>query len=225
MDDGITDESRSPASRAPRRSQRRRILIALGLNAALIVGLVVAGILADSISVLAAAGDTVADCLALVLGLIAIALRDRDPDHPHAQRPIAIAALVNAALLLIMTIIVVVEAVTRLVAGPPPVEGLPMVIVSVITMLVMLAGAFVLGRSAADEDLHMRSVLLDSLADAATAGAVAVAGLVILITGGLFWLDPVLALVVAAVIAVAAVQLVVKAIAALRGENVDFDDD
>lgn len=61
--------------KVPRWSQRRRILIVLGLNLVLIVGLIVAGIFAHSVSVLAAAGDTVADCFALMLGLVAIALR------------------------------------------------------------------------------------------------------------------------------------------------------
>ncbi|WP_082888966.1 cation diffusion facilitator family transporter [Leifsonia xyli] len=222
-----TDRSQpNPAGvSAPRWSQRRRILIVLCLNLALIVGLVIAGLVAHSVSVLAAAGDTVADCFALALGLIAIALRDRDPDHPHAQRPIAIAALVNALLLLAVTVTVTIEAISRLQEGSPPVEGLPMVIVSVITMLVMLAGAFVLGRSAAGEDLHMRSVLIDALADAAAAAAIAVAGVIILITNDLYWLDPVLALGVSVLIAVAAIQLVIKAIAVLQGKDVDFDDD
>ncbi|WP_307794846.1 cation diffusion facilitator family transporter [Leifsonia sp. TF02-11] len=214
-----------PGVNAPRWSQRRRILIVLGLNLALIIGLVIAGVFAHSVSVLAAAGDTIADCFALVLGLIAIALRDRNPDHPHAQRPIAIAALVNATLLLAVTVTVTVEAISRLQEGSPPVEGLPMVIVSVITMIVMLAGAFVLGRSAAGEDLHMRSVLIDAVADAAAAAAIAVAGVIILVANGLYWLDPVLALGVSVLIAIAAFQLIVKAIAALRGKDVDFDDD
>lgn len=208
---------------SPRWSQRRRVTIVLGLNAALIVGLVVAGIMAHSVSVLAAAGDTVADCLGLVLGLIAIALRDRDPGHPHAQRPIVIAALINATLLLAVTATVVIEAVSRLREGSPPVEGLPVVVVGLVTLVVMLAGAFVLGRSAADEDLHMRSVLLDALADAAAAAAIVVAGTIILLTNSLYWLDPVLALAVCALIAIAAIQLLLTAIAAMRGEPVDID--
>lgn len=211
--------------KVPRWSQRRRILIVLGLNLVLIVGLVVAGIFAHSVSVLAAAGDTVADCFALMLGLVAIALRDHDPDHPHAQRPIAIAALVNATLLLAVTVTVTIEAISRLREGSPPVEGLPMVIVSLVTVVVMLTGALVLGRSAAGEDLHMRSVLIDALADAAAAAAIAVAGVIILVTNGLYWLDPVLALAVSVLIAIAAIQLIVKAISALRGKAVDFDGD
>lgn len=195
------------------------------LNAALIVGLVVAGLAANSVSLLAAAGDTIGDCVGLILGLIAVALRDRDPDHPNAQRPIALAALANAALLLAVTIAVVGESIGRLVEGAPPVEGLPVVIASAITVFVMLAGAAVLGRSAADEDIHMRSVLLDAVADAAAAAGVAIGGLVILLSGGLYWLDPVLALAISVFVAIAAIRLGLRAVASLRGHVVDFDDD
>jgi cobalt-zinc-cadmium efflux system protein len=197
----------------------------LALNAALIVGLVIVGLAANSLSLLAAAGDAVGDCLGLVLGLIAIGLRDRDPEHPHAQRPIALAALANSCLLIVVTVSVVAESVGRLASGSPPVSGLPVVIAAVVTMLVMLAGAAVLGRSAAEEDIHMRSVLLDAIADAAAAAGVVFGGAVILLSGGLFWVDPVLALVISILIAVAAVRLGLKAIAALRGHHVDFDDD
>ena len=209
----------------PRWSQRRRLTIVLALNAALIVGLVAAGLAANSVSLLAAAGDTVGDCLGLVLGLIAIALRDRDPDHPHAQRPIAAAALVNSCLLIVVTVSVAAESVSRLASGSPPVSGLPVVVAAVVTMIVMLAGAAVLGRSAAGEDIHMRSVLFDAVADAAAAAGVAIGGAVILLSGGLFWVDPVLALVISVFVAIAAVRLGLKAISALRGRHVEFDDD
>jgi cobalt-zinc-cadmium efflux system protein len=167
----------------------------------------------------------VGDCVSLGLGLAAVALRDRNPDHPHAQRPIAIAALLNAALLLAVTVSVAVESIDRLRRGSPPVEALPMLVVSLVTLVVLLSGAAVLGRSAAGEDLHMRSVLLDALADSAAAAGVAIAAVVILVTGGLYWLDPVLALAISLVIAVAAVRLAVRSIAALRGGQMDLDDD
>ena len=70
----------------------------------------------------------------------------------------------------------------------------------------------------------MRSVLLDALADAAAAAGVAIAGAVILIARGLYWLDPVVALLISAAILVAAIRLLVKAVAALRGRDVDLDD-
>lgn len=206
-------------------SQRRRLAIVLALNLALIGGLITVGITARSVGVLAAAGDTLADSVALTLGLVAVALRDRDPDHPRANRPIAIVALINAALLIAVTVGVAIEAISRLVEGSPSVLGLPMAVVSLITLAVMLTGALVLGLSAFREDIHMKSVLLDTLADAAAAAGVLVAGIIIWLTGGVYWLDPVLALIIAAVIGYAGTRLAVQAVRALRGADIDFDDD
>jgi len=208
-----------------RSSQSRRLAIVLALNLALIGGLVAVGIAAGSVGVLAAAGDTLADSVALGLGLIAVAVRNRNPDHPHATRPLAIVALINAALLIAVTVGVGVEAISRLREGSPAVLGLPMALVSLVTLVVMLTGALVLGLSAHREDIHMKSVLLDTLADAAAAAGVLVAGIVIWLAGGLYWLDPVIALVVAGVIGYAGVRLAIQAVAALRGADVDFDDD
>jgi cobalt-zinc-cadmium efflux system protein len=202
-------------------SQRRRLAIVLALNLALIGGLVTVGIAARSVGVLAAAGDTLADSVALA----AVTLRDRNPDHPRANRPIAIVALVNAAILIAVTVIVTVEAIARLREGSPAVLGFPMAVVSLITLAVMIAGAIVLGLSARREDIHMKSVLLDTLADAAAAAGVLVAGTIIWRTGGLYWLDPVIALILAAVIGYAGAQLAVQAVAALRGADIDFDND
>jgi cobalt-zinc-cadmium efflux system protein len=78
------------------------------------------------------------------------------------------------------------------------------IIVSAIAAVVMLIGALLLRG---DQDLNMRSVLLDTGADAAAATAVAVTGVVIVATGGFYWLDPSVALVVAVIIGYRAVAL------------------
>ncbi|TAM70409.1 MAG: cation transporter [Microbacteriaceae bacterium] len=215
----------SSRSETARFSQHRRLAIVLALNLALIGGLVAVGLAAGSVGVLAAAGDTLADSVALALGLVAVALRDRDPGHPHANRPIAIVALVNAVILLAVTVAVSVEAIVRLVEGSPVVLGLPMAVVSLITLAVMIAGALVLGLSAQHEDVHMKSVLLDTLADAAAAAGVLAAGIVIWLTGGFYWADPVIALILATVIGYVGTRLAAQALAALRGADIDFDDD
>ncbi|HXO53049.1 MAG TPA: cation transporter [Mycobacterium sp.] len=205
-------------------SQQRRLGIVLGLNLSLIAALVLVGLAAHSVGVLAAAGDTAIDSVALVLGLIAVTVRDRST-HPRRSLAIPVVALINSGALLVVLALIVVEAVRRLQRGVPEVHGVPVLIVSGLMMAVLLVGAWVLGSSAANEDLHMRSVLLDTLADAATAGAVASAGAVIALTGRFFWLDPALALAIAVVVAVPAIALCSKAVAAMRGVEVDFDDD
>jgi Co/Zn/Cd efflux system component len=96
----------------------------------------------------------------------------------------------------LVTVLVAVESLRRLEQETAEVRDLPMVIVSVVTMLVLFAGVLVLGASAATEDLHTHSVLLDTLADAGAAAGVAIASAIIAATNRHQWLDPVIALVI-----------------------------
>lgn len=204
-------------------SQRRRLTILLVMNAAMIVGLVVVGLAAHSLGVLAAGGDYVADSAAIVLGIIAVAIRERV--GPHSKAPTYVAAI-NASALIVVTVLVLTEAVRRLLNGTPAIEGLPVLVVSGIATVVMVAGVFVLGTGAGREDLHMRSVLLDTVSDAVASAAVAVSGAIIYVTGGYDYLDSLLSLVIGAVIGVGAVRLLVAVVTALRrGTDLDVDDD
>jgi cobalt-zinc-cadmium efflux system protein len=101
-------------------------------------------------------------------------------------------------------------------------------VVSGIAALVMAAGALVLrgdaasgaGETAADageRDLSVAAVLLDTIADAAAAGGVAAAGVIILATGGWYWLDPAVALAIAAVVAYHAAGLIREVLSRLHG--------
>ena len=210
-------------ARERNRSQRRRLTILLALNLAMIVGLIVVGFAAHSLGVLAAGGDYVADSTAIGLGIFAVAIRDRVGEQSRAP---TVVAAVNATALLTVSVLVIVEGIRRLVHGTPTVHGLPVLIVSAIATAVMIVGVFVLGTAAGTEDLHMRSVLLDTISDALASAAVAVAGLVIYVTGRLFWLDPSLSLVIATVIAVSAIRLLLDAARSLRtGVPLDLDDD
>lgn len=205
------------------RSQRRRLTILLGLNALMIAALVIVGFAAHSLGVLAAGGDYAADSAAIVLGIIAVTIRDRV--GPDSKAP-TVVALINGGVLLVVTILVIVEAVRRLLQGTPEIHGLPVLITSGVAALVMVVGALVLGRDAGSEDLHMRSVLLDTVADAVTSAAVAATGAVILVAGGLYWLDSVIAIVVGLVIGVGASRLLIEVVRALRtGTALDLDDD
>jgi len=70
-------------------------------------------------------------------------------------------------------VFVIVGGARRLLTHTPAVSGLPVLIVSGIAALTMTGGAVILGADAAKEDLHMRSVLLDTVTDALSAAAVA----------------------------------------------------
>jgi Co/Zn/Cd efflux system component len=173
--------------------------------------------------VLAAGGDYAADSAAILLGIIAVTIRERV--GPESRAP-TIVALINSGALLVVTVLVIVEAVRRLLHGTPEIHGLPVLIISGVAAIVMVIGALVLGRDAGSEDLHMRSVLLDTVADAVTSAAVAATGAVIFLVQGLYWLDSVMAVLVGCVIGTGASRLLIEVVRSLRtGSALDLDDD
>lgn len=199
-----------------------RLAAVLVANLALVGGLVAVGAAARSLGVWAEAADDLADAAAIGVSLLAIALSRRPPTRrrpvgfPNATR---YAALANAAAVLVLSLLVAAGACERLAAGTVAVHGLPVVAASGVTAVVMAAGALVLGGGEADEDegeaLNRRAVLLDTAADAAAATGVAATGAVILALHGWYWLDPAVALAIAAVVAAHAGSLVVRTRAAL----------
>lgn len=188
----------------------------------MIVGLVVVGLRARSLGVLAAGGDYVADSAAIALGILAVTMRARVGSHSKA--PTFVAA-VNAGALLVVSTWVLVAGIRRLVDGTPHISGLPVLVVSAIAAVVMLLGVLVLGVGAGSEDLHMRSVLLDTIADAVASAAVAVSGAVIYVTGRFFWLDSALSVLISLAIAAAAGRLLRDVVRSLSsGSPLDLDD-
>jgi cobalt-zinc-cadmium efflux system protein len=177
--------------------------LVLGLNLLLVGALVIVGVAAHSLGVLAAGVDYLADAAAIAVSLLALRLA-RQPLRQHPRRwtdPTHVAALVNAGWLLVLNMGVVVAAIRRLVAGTVEVHGLPVLIVSAAAALVMFVGAIIVGGNLDDddggEDLNIKAVLLDTAADAAAASGVAFTGAVILTTHAWYGLDPAVALVIA----------------------------
>lgn len=194
-------------------TQQKRLGLILVVNVLMIAGLVIVGLATRSLGVLAAGGDYAADSVAIVLGIMAINIAKHPRGHPRATTYVA---LINAVVLLVVTGIVIVGGVRRLMTRTPEIHGLGVLIVSLIAMASMILAAFILGRDAGREDLHMRSVLLDTIADAAAAGGVAVAGGIIYFTGRLYWLDSAVAVLIGVVIGFGALKLLRDVIEALR---------
>lgn len=202
-------------------SQQKRLSLLFLINLIMITGLVIVGITAHSLGVLAAGGDFIADSFAIILGLLAVHLRDKHGKH---QAPTYV-ALINGLLLLVITVVVLAQAVHRLSVGSPEVNGLPILLVSGISTVAMIIGVIILGQGAGKEDLHMRSVLLDTVSDGLSAVSVAIVGGIILLRHGFYWLDSVTALVISLVIGYGAIKLLASVFRALRlGLPLDAND-
>lgn len=154
----------------------------------------------DSLALLADAGHNLGDVIGLVLawgGALAGRLR---PDARHTygwKRASILAAFINAVLLLVAMGSLAWEAVHRLQA-PQSVEGVTIIVVAGIGIVVNTATAllFMRGRSS---DLNVRGAFLHMVADALVSAGVVVAGALALWFGWA-WLDPVVSLLIAAVI-------------------------
>ena len=194
-------------------TQETRLILVLILNLVMIVGLVVVGLSSHSLGVLAAGGDYLADAAAIGISIIALYASRHPGGYPKAT---SYAALINVIFLLAVTVYVLVEAVRRLYTHTYQIEALPVAIVSAVAAIVMIAGAFILGKNSDEDDLNMKSVMLDTIADAAAAGCVAITGGIIFFLNGLYWLDPAVALLVAAVIGFHALKLLREVLVELR---------
>jgi cobalt-zinc-cadmium efflux system protein len=189
-------------------SRSWRLVIALILNLALVAGQVAFGLVAHSLGLLADAAHNIADVFAVGVALAGVRLSYRLPTPQRSygwHRATILAALVNAVSILAVTAVIMAGAVGRL-ARPQPVSGGIMAAVALSAAVVNVTAAVVLRERRAD--LNMRAALLHMAADAAASLGVAAAGLAILITGQLEWLDPAASIVIGAMIAVEAWRLV-----------------
>jgi cobalt-zinc-cadmium efflux system protein len=151
----------------------------------------------------------------MAVSLLAVRLSRRPPTParpPGYPRATTFAALVNASWLVVLCLLVGAGAIDRLASGVHTVHGLPVLIASGAAAVAMVFGALVLrgGSGEVDDEgdaLNMRAVLLDTATDAAAAAGVAITGAAILVTGGFYWLDPAVALVVCGLVAFHAVRL------------------
>ena len=178
----------------------RAFAIGIGLNTVFVLIEAGYGIASNSVALLADAGHNLSDVLGLVVAWVAAILTKRPPSkrYTYGLRSSSIlAALFNAAFLLIAVGAIGWESILRL-FHPQPVAGKTVMIVAAIGIAIngFTAYLFASGRKG---DLNIRGAYLHMAADAAVSAGVVVGGLVMLWTGWL-WLDPVISLVIVAVI-------------------------
>lgn len=170
------------------------------LNTAFICIEVLCGLWANSLALLADAGHNAGDVLALFLAWGAAKLSEKTPSARYTyglQSSSIIAALANAAMLLLTVGAIGIEALQRM-ASPEYTSG-------VAVMVVALCGVAVNGFTAwqlmkhQKQDLNIRSAYQHMMADAAISLGVFVSGGLVMATGW-GWLDPFVSLVIALII-------------------------
>lgn len=90
-------------------------------------------------------------------------------------------------------------------------------IVSVVAAIAVITCALILGS--VEGDLSIESVMLDTVADAAAAIGVAISGAIILATNGTYWLDSLVALIIALVVRYHAIRLMRRVVSDIRQKS------
>jgi cobalt-zinc-cadmium efflux system protein len=193
----------------------RRLAISLSLNLGLVAVQISFAVVAHSTGLAADAGHNLADVGALALSLLAVRLALRPPSRSRSfgnHRATILAALANACLVTVVTLLIVVASAERL-AHPVPVRAGVMVAVAALGLVVNGFAALLLRDRSGD--LNMRASLLHMAGDALSSLAVVVAGAVLLVAPSATWLDPTSALVITAVILFQASRVVGGSVAVL----------
>lgn len=174
--------------------------VGITLNTLFVIIEVIYGLHSHSLALVADAGHNLSDVFALVLAWFATVLAKRAATERHTygfQRSSVLAALSNAILLLVSVGAIAWEAIQRL--RTPSTVGAQTIIWVALVGIAVNAGTALMFMSGRKGDLNIRGAFVHMIADAAISAGVVVAGVIILFTGW-SWLDPIVSLILSAII-------------------------
>ncbi|URQ61905.1 CDF family zinc transporter ZitB [Pantoea alhagi] len=182
-------------------SNRSRLLAAFIVTALFMLAEVAGGLLSGSLALLADAGHMLTDTAALLMALLAVHFAQRKPNASHTfgwLRLTTLAAFVNAIALFVITVLIVWEAVQRFYQPQPVASGM-MLAIAIGGLLANLLSFWLLHRGSSESNLNVRAAALHVLGDLLGSLGAIVAALIIMFTG---WtpVDPILSLVVSALV-------------------------
>jgi cobalt-zinc-cadmium efflux system protein len=189
------------------RNNVTRVKLALVLTGVFTLVEFAGGIISGSLALLADAGHMLTDTFALGLAAFAFHVSARPADAKRSfgyHRFQIIAAFVNGLTILFIVAWIVFEAIQRLLE-PPDVIGGTMLLVAIIGLVVNVV-AFVILHGGDQDNLNIRGAVLHVMGDLLGSVA-AVAGAIVIIRTGWMPIDPILSLLVAALLLRSAWQL------------------
>lgn len=200
-----------PGEPAPRKLTR---IFVWGIGLNLLYSAVEFGIgfYSGSMGLVADAGHNLSDVVSLVLALLAIRLAARQATKRYTygfKKSTILASLFNAILLLIAVGMIVAESISKF-CHPQAVEGAAIAWTAGAGMVINFLTAWLLMRGQ-EKDLNVRSAFLHMVADALVSIGVVISGVVIARTG-LTVIDPIMGMLIAAIIIVSTRRLLLDSL-------------
>ena len=205
----------------------RAALLSIVSNAVLIALKIAAGAITGSVAILTEAMHSSIDLIASFVAYFSVREADKpaDAEHPYGHAKIEnLAAAIEAMLILVGSGVIIYAAVRSLVNGPEVHSlGIGIAVIAFSVVANVIVSAILARRARETESPALEGDAAHLRTDAATSAAVLV-GLVVVQLTGLTWLDPVIALVVAAAILIAGVRLLARASRVLVDEALPAEE-
>ena len=180
----------------------RAFIVGIILNMVYVIIQVVIGFRINSLALLSDAGHNFLDVGALALSLLAFKLNKAQASNKYTygfKKSSILISLFNAIILLISIGAIGYEAILRF-KNPQPLPGFTIAIVSAIGIVINAVSAFMFFRDK-EKDLNVKSAFLHLASDAVVSVGLVIGGIIMYYTH-IYWIDPILSLVVCAVIIV-----------------------
>ncbi|WP_235935374.1 cation diffusion facilitator family transporter [Candidatus Laterigemmans baculatus] len=204
-----------------------RLLWAVGLNQLLTLGQIVAGVFSGSLALMADALHNFNDAMALLIAYIARRVSRRQATKAFTfgyRRAELIGAMINLTALAMVGLYLIYEAVMRFIE-PKEITGWLMMAAAGLALVVDIATAVLLWVMSRG-NLNVRAAFVHNMTDAAASVAVLLGGLAIIYLD-VYWIDPLLTLVIAGYVLYQALTMLPKAARILMGAappGIDFDE-
>lgn len=190
---------------------REALRLGFLLTVAILLIEVIGAVVSGSLALFSDAAHVLTDAFALGLAWFAAAQAARPADDRRTfgyHRVGILTALANGATLIVIAVVIAVEAFERL-RHPAPVTPGIMIAAALVAIGVNLYIGFGLRHEAA-HNLNARAAALHVMGDVAASAGVVIGALVILLTGA-YWVDPVVSVLIAVLIAVGALRVMREA--------------
>jgi cobalt-zinc-cadmium efflux system protein len=163
---------------------RKRLIAVLSITLAVVLIQVIGAVISGSLALLADAGHMLSDAAGVFIALLAawIATRPASDQRTYGyQRAEVLAALANALVLIVISVVIFTEAIRRI-GSAPDVQTDVMFWAAVLGAVANLVSLLIL-RGAQKESLNVRGAYLEVLGDLLGSFAVIIAAVVIMVTG------------------------------------------
>jgi cation diffusion facilitator family transporter len=205
----------------------RAAALSIASNSALILLKVVAGAITGSVAILSEAMHSSIDLIASIVAFISVRKADEpaDADHRYGHEKIEnLSAAIEGMLILVGSAVIAFEAIRHLVIGSEVQRlGVGIAVVGVSAVANLTVGGIVARRARATESAALEGDAAHLRTDALTSVGVLV-GLALVQVTGADWIDPIVALIVAAAIVVSGVRILTRSSRVLVDEALPTDE-